>query len=97
MPLFKEKKNRKIIICLTRRIGDGTFNVNVTIEANGNTVHPGLLRWLSQMDIWNRNLVPYGQDDKFELPKEMETFLYSEAFVSFISKFHSRNDFEIEK
>ena len=97
MPL-KRKPENKIRISLVRRIGDGTNNVNIIVENNGNEVSRDLLRWLTQMDVWNRDVhAVYSADEKFELPKEMGAFLYSDAFASFISKFHGRNEFEVVK
>lgn len=89
-----------IRISLTKRIGDGTNNINVLID-NPQHMHidTRLVAWLSAADVWNRNADPlYSHQEaemKFELPSTMETFLYSPAFRYFILKFHRSRDIEI--
>lgn len=89
-----------IRISLTKRIGDGTNNINVLID-NPQHMHidTRLVAWLSAADVWNRNADPlYSHQEaemKFELPSTMEAFLYSPAFRYFILKFHRSMDIEI--
>lgn len=89
-----------IKISLTKRIGDGTNNINVLID-NPQHMHidTRLVAWLSAADVWNRNADPlYSHQEaemKFELPSTMEAFLYSPAFRYFILKFHRSRDIEI--
>lgn len=89
-----------IRISLTKRIGDGTNNINVLID-NPQHMHidTRLVAWLSAADVWNRNADPlYSHQEaemKFELPSTMEAFLYSPAFRYFILKFHRSRDIEI--
>lgn len=88
-----------IKISLTKRIGDGTNNINVLID-NPQHMHidTRLVAWLSAADVWNRNadtLYPSQEAEmKFELPSTMEAFLYSPAFRYFILKFHRSGDIE---
>lgn len=88
-----------IKISLTKRIGDGTNNINVLID-NPQHMHidTRLVAWLSAADVWNRNAdtlySPQEEEMKFELPSTMEAFLYSPAFRYFILKFHRSRDIE---
>lgn len=86
-----------IRIELQERIGDGTHNINVLIKPTNNEETPHeFLTWLSYMDVWNYSLHVYTSDDKYELPKEMKPYLYSESFRHFVGKFFKRtSEFEI--
>lgn len=88
-----------IKISLTKRIGDGTNNINVLIDNPQHmSVDPRLIAWFSAADVWNRNADPlYSHQEaemKFELPSTMEAFLYSPAFRYFILKFLKSGDTE---
>lgn len=88
-----------IKISLTKRIGDGTNNINVLID-NPQHMHidTRLVAWLSAADVWNMNADPlYSPKEtemKFELPATMEAFLYSASFKHFVMKFHNRRDID---
>ena len=87
-------------ISLTKRIGDGTNNINVLIDNPQNiTIDSRLIAWLSAADVWNMNAgplySPQEEEMKFELPSTMEAFLYSPAFRYFILKFHRSRDINI--
>ena len=86
-------------ISLTKRIGDGTNNINVLIDNPQHiSVNPRLIAWFSAADVWNRNADPlYSHQEaemKFELPSTMEAFLYSASFKHFVMKFHNRRDID---
>lgn len=88
-----------IKISLTKRIGDGTNNINVLIDNPQHiSINPKLIAWFSATDVWNRNAdtlySPQEAEMKFELPSTMEAFLYSPAFRYFILKFHRSGDIE---
>lgn len=89
-----------IKIFLTKRIGDGTNNINVLIDNPQHiSVDHKLITWFSAADVWNRNAdtlySPQEAEMKFELPSTMEAFLYSPAFRYFILKFHRSRDIDI--
>lgn len=89
-----------IKISLTKRIGDGTNNINVLIDNPQHiSINPKLIAWFSAADVWNRNAdtlySPQEAEMKFELPSTMEAFLYSPAFRYFILKFHRSRDIDI--
>lgn len=89
-----------IKISLTKRIGDGTNNINVLIDNPQHiSVNSRLIAWFSAADVWNRNAdtlySPQEAEMKFELPSTMEAFLYSPAFRYFILKFHRSRDIDI--
>lgn len=89
-----------IRISLTKRIGDGTNNINVLVDNPQHmSIDPRLIAWLSASDVWNMNAgplySPQEEEMKFELPSTMEAFLYSPAFKYFILKFHRSRDIEI--
>ncbi len=86
-------------ISLTKRIGDGTNNINVLIDNPQNiTIDSRLIAWLSAADVWNMNAgplySPQEEEMKFELPSTMEAFLYSASFKHFVMKFHNRRDID---
>lgn len=89
-----------IKISLTKRIGDGTNNINILINNPQHiSINPKLIAWFSAADVWNRNAdtlySPQEAEMKFELPSTMEAFLYSPAFRYFILKFHRSRDIDI--